>query len=214
MESIKEIVNLSEGEQVVREYHALEQYGILKKLDGKLALTNKRAIAYSKGKTVLGEREEINENDLEGIEGTKIISGFGVVWRLLIGGIAAAIVGIIAMASGVLSGGILLLIAGIVLAVLSFGRVFRVEVRSCNGGTGEPINYPLLEASGFMIAKVRGPDADAVMKGLGAMIRDIRLRGEKLLEKLRCPNPECRYMRPFDEKPPKHCPECGTSWGE
>jgi hypothetical protein len=214
VESIKEIVNLSEGEQVVREYHAIEQYGILKKFDGKLALTNKRAIAYSKGKTVLGERVEINENDLEGIEGTKIISGFGVVWRLLIGGIAAAIVGIIAMASGVLSGGILLLIAGIVLAILSFGRVFRVEVRSCNGGTGEPINYPLLEASGFMIAKVRGPDADALMKGLGAMIRDIRLRGEKLLEKLRCPNPECRYMRPFDEKPPKHCPECGTSWGE
>jgi hypothetical protein len=214
MGPIKEIVNLSEGEQVVREYHTIEQYGILKKLDGKLALTNKRAIAYSKGKTVLGEREKINENDLEEIEGTKIISGFGFVWKLLIGGIAAAITGIIMMVSEEVIGGILLLIVGIVLAIFSFRREFCVEVRSASGGTAEPVNYPFLLASGLMIAKVRGPDADALMKGLGAMIRDIKLQGEKLLEKLKCPNPECRYMRPFDEKPPKHCPECGTSWGE
>ena len=214
MESIKEIVNLSEGEQVVREYHAIEQYGILKKLDGKLALTNKRAIAYSKERTVLGEREVINENNLEGIEGTAVISGFGVLWKQIIGGIAAAIMGIIIMISGELLGGILLLILGIVLAIFSFRREFGVEVRSANGSTGEPINYPILVASGFMIAKVRGPDADALMKGVGAMIMDIKLRGEKLLENLKCPNPECSYMRPFDEKPPKHCPECGKSWGE
>ncbi|NMG82767.1 MAG: hypothetical protein GIS02_01000 [Methanosarcinales archaeon] len=214
MESIKEIVNLSEGEQVIREYHAIEQYGILKKLDGKIALTNKRVIAYSKARWTLGEYETINENNLDGIEGVAIASGFDVSLSLLIGGIAAAIVGLIVMVSGEIIGGILTLIVGIVLAILSFGREYAVEIRTTNGGTGEPINYPFIRAKGFAVAKVCGPDADVLMKGLGAMISDIKLRGEKLLEKLKCPNPGCNYVRPFDENPPKHCPECGASWGE
>ncbi|MGP8330320.1 MAG: hypothetical protein ACT6FF_08400 [Methanosarcinaceae archaeon] len=213
MESIKEIVNLSEGEQVIREYHAIEQYGILKKLDGKIALTNKRVIAYSKARWALGEHETINENNLDGIEGVAIASGFDVSSSLLIAGIAAAIVGLIVMVSDEIIGGILLLIGGIGLAILSFGREYKVEVRSNNGGTGEPINYPFIKAKGYMIAKVCGPDADVLMKGLGATISDIKLRGEKLLEGLKCSNPGCSYVRPFDENPPKHCPECGASWG-
>ena len=212
MESIKEIVNLSEGEQVIREYHAIEQYGILKKLDGKIALTNKRVIAYSKARWALGEHETINENNLDGIEGVAIASGFDVSLSLLIAGIAAAIVGLIVMVSDEIMGGILILIVGIVSAILSFGREYKVEVRSNNSGTGEPINYPFIKAKGYMIAKVCGPDADVLMKGLGATISDIKLRGEKLLEKLKCPNPGCSYVRPFDETPPKHCPECGASW--
>ena len=213
MESIKEIVNLSEGEQVIREYHAIEQYGILKKLDGKIALTNKRVIAYSKTRWALGEYETINENDLDGIDGAAITSGFDVSLSLLIGGIAAAIVGLIVMVSDEIMGGILILIGGILLAISSFRKEYAVEVRSNNSGTGEPINYPCIGAKGFMIAKVCGPDADVLMKGLGATISDIKLRGKKLLEELKCPNPECSYVRPFDENPPKHCPECGASWG-
>lgn len=213
MESIKEIVNLSEGEQVIREYHAIEQYGILKKLDGKIALTNKRVIAYSKAKWALGEHEAINETNLDTIEGVAIASGFDVSLKLLIAGIAAAIIGLSIMALGEIVGGILPLIVGIVLAILSFGREYTVEVRSNNGGTGEPINYPVIGARGYMIAKVCGPDADVLMKGLGAMISDTKLRGEKLLEELKCSNPRCSYVRPFDETPPKHCPECGASWG-
>ena len=177
-------------------------------------MTNKRVIAYSKARWALGEYETINENNLDGIEGVAISSGFDVSLTFLIGGIAAAIVGLIVMVSGEIIGGILLLIGGIVLAISSFGREYTVKVRSNNSGTGEPINYPFIGAKGYMIAKVYGPDADVLMKGLGAMISDIKLRGEKLLEELKCPNPGCSYVRPFDENPPKHCPECGTSWGE
>ncbi len=94
-------------------------------------------------------------------------------------------------------------------------------IPSYNGGLplfdvayGAPINYPILHAWGLMVGKVHGPDADALMKGLNVMVLDIKLHGEKLLEGLKCPNPECSYLRLFNEKPPKYCPECGTVWGK
>lgn len=53
-----------------------------------------------------------------------------------------------------------------------------------------------------------------VMRALDAVILTVQERGVDVMKDLKCPNPECGYMTMIDEKPPRHCPECGIAWGK
>jgi rubrerythrin len=52
------------------------------------------------------------------------------------------------------------------------------------------------------------------MRALDAVILTVQERGVDVMKDLKCPNPECGYMTMIDEKPPRHCPECGIAWGK
>ncbi len=225
MSSIKEFVNLSEGEAIIREYHAIERPYIpiiSRGVEGRIAVTNKRVIGHSEITVAGGKRIELNNVPLEKVEGTCLTSGFSTSWRALIGGIVAIIFGISVLGTDIWLIGLIALIGGIIAAIFAFRRGIEIGVRATGlirGGGGlvskaEPMSYLLLSEVGFRVFKIHGPDADAIMRGLDTVILEVKERGVEILKDLKCPNPECSYRRAIDEKPPKHCPECGTAWGK
>jgi len=220
MASIKDSVNLAEGETIIREYHAIDRPYIpiiSRGVEGRIALTNKRAIGQTITSVLGGKFTEVTDAHLERIDGIWVNSGYSTSWKILIGGIAAIIVGISMLVDELWPIGIIALIAGVIAAIFAFRNGFGIGVRTAGGaGGGSPRseNYPLVAEVGFRVFKIHGPDADTIMKGLDTLILEIKARGAELLKDLKCPNPECSYMRAIDEKPPKHCPECGAKWGE
>jgi len=219
MATIKDAVNLSEDETIIREYHVIDRayVPILSRgVEGRLAITNKRVIGRSEITVAGGKRIEFNSVPLDKVEGVNLVSGYSTSWKILIGGIAAIIFGIFSLDWGI---GIIFIIVGIIAVIFAFKNEVIVGVRAASItrrgmiSVPEPQSYLLLSESGFRVFKVQGPDVDALMRGLDMVIMEVKKRGAEVLKDLKCPNPECSYVRAIDETPPKHCPECGTAWG-
>lgn len=221
MATIKDSVDLYEDEVIVREYHAIDkQYvPILSSgAEGRIAITNRRVIGRSELRVAGGRRVELNTVPLEAVQGTCLTSGHSTSWRLLAPGIVALIGGIrlLTLESWV---GAFVLIAGILLIMFAFRRQIRIGIRAASivrGGLiskAEPEGYLLLAQSGFSAFQIHGPDADALMRALDAVIVAVQQRGLEVIKDLKCPNPVCGFMTMIDEQPPKHCPECGKAWG-
>lgn len=220
MATIKDSVDLFEDEIIVREYHAIDkQYvPILSSgAEGRIAITNRRVIGRSELRVTGGKRVEFNAVPLQTVQGTCLTSGHYISWRLLIPGIVAVIFGTRVLP---FSGwpGVLTLIAGIIAIIFAFRREIKIGVRAATivrGGLiskAEPEGYLLLSQSGFAAFRIHGPDVEALMRALDAVIVAVQERGLEVIKDLKCPNPECGYMTMIDEQPPKHCPECGKAW--
>lgn len=220
MATIKDSVDLFEDEIIVREYHAIDkQYvPILSSgAEGRIAITTRRVIGRSELRVIGGKRVEFNAVPLETVQGTCLTSGHSISWRLLIAGVIAVIFAIRVLPFWELLGTIAL-IAGIIAIVFAFRREIRIGIRAgtiVRGGLiskAEPKGYLLLSQSGFAAFRIHGPDVEAVMRALDAVIVAVQVRGLEVVKDLKCPNPGCGYMTMIDEQPPKHCPECGRAW--
>jgi hypothetical protein len=225
MTTIKESVNLARDEVLLREYQAIDKQFIpffSAGVKGRIAVTNKRIIGQCETTVLGGQYTELNSVPLEKVEGVNLATGFRISWILFIIGALFTLFCIIALAAdhNFVAPKVIFLIIGIVLFISSFRRQITIGVRVAYIGKRGLISRPdiegylLLFTSGFRVFSVNGPDADAVMKGLDATIIDIKERGGTVIQDLKCPNSECKYMTTMGEKPPKHCPECGKSWGE
>jgi len=220
MATIEDSVDLFEDEVIVREYWAIDkQYlPILSPgAEGRIAITNRRVIGRSELKVDGGKRVELNAVPLDSVQGTCLTVGHRTLWGLLIPGIASFIAGIRLLEfAGWLSAS--LFIAGIVAIVFAFRREIKVGVRAASivrGGfisKAEPEGYLLLAQSGLAVLRTHGPDVEALVRALDAVIVAVQQRGAEIVNDLKCPNVECGYMTMIDDQPPKHCPECGKAW--
>ncbi len=220
MATIKDSVGLFEDEIIVREYYAIDkQYvPILSSgVEGRIAVTNRRVIGRSEVRVTGGKRVEFNAVPLETVQGTCLTSGRSIAWRLLIAGVVLAIFGIRVLDDWKWAGAIAI-IAGIIAIVFAFRREVKIGVRAASIvregfiSRAEPQGYLLLSQSGLAAFRVHGPDVEAVMRALDAVILTVQQRGLEVVKALKCPSPDCSYMTMIDEQPPKHCPECGKSW--
>jgi len=221
MATIKDSVELFEDEVIVREYHAIdkEYVPVLSSgAEGRIAITNRRVIGRSELSVAGGKRVELNTVPLETVQGTCLSSGYSISWLFLIPGIGLLIYGIFGLISRQWGLGVILLIAGIILIVFSFRREVKIGVRAASIvhhghiSRAEPEGYLLLSQSGFRAYRIHGPDIEAVMRSLDAVILTVQQRGLEVIKDLKCSNPECSYMTMIGEEPPKHCPECGRAW--
>ena len=200
-----EFIILAEDEHIIKEYEAAKMTAPYK-IDVNIALTTKRVVFYGKGTSWfgLGENRLVDEVHINKVIGTNVFNGrtFSLI-QLIIGALIAlyGLTNLFGRDSGI---AIISLIVGIVIIIFSIKTTFYVEIKAENTS---PISVGKERAS---ITKP-DKDSDLLVKEIGAMILDIQLNGTDLLEKLKCPNPNCKYLRSFDEKP-KHCPECGNEW--
>lgn len=220
MATIKESVDLFEDEIIVREYHAVDrQYFplISPRAEGRIAITNRRVISRSEERVLGGKRVRFNAVPLDKVEGTCLAVGHYTSVKLLIVGIIVALSGVSVLPL-VRGPGVIGLIVGLLLIVFAFRREVEIGIRAAGivrGGSigeAEPTGYLLLRFGGFAAFRVDGPDLDAVMRALDAVILAVQQRGADIIKDLKCPNPGCSYMTMIDKQPPKHCPECGKAW--
>jgi len=220
MATIKESVDLFEDEIIAREYHAVDrQYFPLlsSRAEGRIAITNRRVIGRSEVKVLGGKRVEFNAVPLDKVQGTCLAVGHYTSVRLLIVGIIVAVSGVSLLPFARWPGAIML-IAGLLAIVFAFRREVQIGIRAAGivqGGfisKAESKGYLLLRFAGFAAFRVHGPDVDAVMRALDAVILAVQQRGAEIIKDLKCPNPGCSYMTMIDDQPPKHCPECGKAW--
>jgi hypothetical protein len=218
--TIKESVDLFEDEIIVREYHAIDrQYFplISPRWQGRIAITNRRVIGRSEESVLGGKRVRFNAVPLDKVEGTCLAVGHRMSVRLLIVGIIV-VLSAVSMLPLVRGPGIIGLIAGLLLIVFAFRREVEIGIRASGivrggfVGKAESRGYLLLQCGGFAAFRVHGPDIDAAMRALDAVILAVQQRGADIVKDLKCPNPACGYMTMIDDQPPKHCPECGKAW--
>jgi hypothetical protein len=224
--TIKESISLAKDETILREYYPINKQGfplISSGIEGRIAVTNKRIIGRSE--TLGGHHIKFTSIPLDKAVGTCLYSGSHMLLIPFLIGVLVIIAGILALimvhSRSALAPGIIGILVGIVLILFSFRNEIHIGVRAATiVGKGGMVSIPdyngylLLSAHGFTLFQIHGPDAEAVMKGLDAVILDAQERGSQITQDLKCPNPNCHHMIMIDEKPPKHCPECGIAWGE
>ena len=195
---LTEFVNLAKDEKIIKEYEAAKMTSPYK-LIVNIALTTKRVMFYGKESGNINKNQLLDEVHINKVIGTEIFKGRRPNFIQLIIGIIISLfsIGLLIDLSGRASSAateaswyaasyapsmeewfiaIIVLIVGIVIIILSIKSEFHIVIKAEN-------------TDSIVVGKERSSvikpaeDVEALMKELGAMILDIQLHGEGLLEK-------------------------------
>lgn len=180
MPSVRDFINLGRDEVIIREYNAVKILAPTK-MDGNICLTNKRAILYGKTEAFLGlgTSQIASDIHMDVIKGTEIFAEAGIHFWWVLAGIIAVIFGITNLQESI---NLLIFLAGlaaIAFAILRKEKGFKIIIK------GQNIDPPLsIGRERYSVAQ-RGPDAEALIRELGAMILDIQMRGDEVLKDIK-----------------------------
>jgi len=185
---VQDFIQFAQGEVLVKEYRAL-RIRKPQRLEGNIAVTTKRVILYGKA-TGMGKSQLSMDIHIDKVKGTDIFSESRPRWGLVFIGILLFLFGAAPlMLLGIPNQtelGIILSIIGLILIVLGFlfpERTFALAIKA--------ENLPSLEISRERYSEVRqGPDADDMLREIGALILDVQLQGEAILKDI-----DFRYLK-------------------
>lgn len=196
-------IQLADGEEVVRDYHAAVQQK--PKIDIFVAVTTRRLLSAGESKGFGGGSIFMSEAYIQDIGGITALSGGGLRLARLIGGIIVLLIGIglIFVGSYISALGVIFLLVGLYAAytaIANRGKVVTLEVFS-KGAAGVPVYLgasstrtgPSLTSLG--LGGVRpvyikpGPDAEKMVRELSACIMDMQSDRENALRKWRAAIP-------------------------
>lgn len=199
---IEDFIRFAEGEKLVREYKALSIRKPMK-LEGNIAITNKRAIVYGMEQG-LKKAQIAMDMHLDVIKGTDVYHVTKPRWFILIVGIIIAMIGFSMISWDVDTYsskssypyktsyskssddmiesifGILLLAIGIILCAVAFfypNRMFYLEIK----GEGLP-SLTISRDKSFWV--LPGPESSKMIREIGALILDTKLLGDTIFENI------------------------------
>jgi|GEM_PF-3066586 len=167
---VEDFIKLATDEILIKEYQALT---ILQpqKLEGNVALTNKRAIFYTH-KQGLGESQLAMDIHLDQIRGINLLEELRIRWWIVVIGIILSLIGVTKLPGDQFNFflGIILIIIGIIVIVLAFvkrNKTFLLEIKASD--------IPPLSIGRENTLLIRpGPDIDALIRDIGALVLEVQ----------------------------------------
>lgn len=194
-------IQLADGEEIVRDYHAAVQRR--PKIDIYVAVTTRRLLSAGESKGISGGSVFMGEVYIQDISGIQALFGGGIDLIRLIMGLLGIIIGIALFHVGsfLIIVGILFLLGGLYFtysALMSRGKVVLLEVFS-KGATGVPISIgatstrsgPSLTSLGLgaylglgrQTYVKPGPDSERMVRELSACVMDLQSDPENAFKK-------------------------------